>query len=108
MLWDYIIVGGGLAGCTLSNRLLEFNTSLQILVIEAGGDPRNRSDIVYVNATEGVGGMYDWNYTTTAQPGLNNRTITLNQGRGLGGGTIINGGKYYIVTPLDCVRDNGV
>jgi choline dehydrogenase-like flavoprotein len=35
---DYIIIGGGLAGCTLASRLHEGNPSADILIVEAGPD----------------------------------------------------------------------
>lgn len=33
--WDYIIAGGGLAGCVLASRLKEYKASARILLIEA-------------------------------------------------------------------------
>ncbi|KAI1873957.1 uncharacterized protein JN550_003226 [Neoarthrinium moseri] len=44
MLWDYIVVGGGLAGSVVFNSLLEFNNALKILVIEAGPNVNDRED----------------------------------------------------------------
>ena len=90
-IWDYIVVGGGLAGTTLSNRLLGYNSSLQILLIEAGGDASHDPSILYENSTNLVHGTYDWAYLTTAQENLDNRHIDAPAGRCLGGGTAING-----------------
>ncbi|KAL0932860.1 Oxygen-dependent choline dehydrogenase 3 [Colletotrichum truncatum] len=93
-VWDYIIVGGGLAGSVISSRMLEYNSSLSILLIEAGEDTRSRTDILYVNATNLMGGELDWQYPTKPISGLNNRTIVFNQGKGLGGGAAINACGY--------------
>ncbi|KAI1359216.1 hypothetical protein F5Y08DRAFT_320144 [Xylaria arbuscula] len=93
-IWDYIVVGGGLAGTTLSSRLLEYNSSLQILLIEAGGDASSDASILYENSTNLVHGTYDWAYLTTAQENLNNRHIDAPAGRCLGGGTAINGCEW--------------
>ncbi|KAF5025988.1 hypothetical protein F66182_1929 [Fusarium sp. NRRL 66182] len=93
MLWDYIVVGGGLAGSVVSNRLLQQDRSLNILLIEAGIDANSRQDIVWPNSTNGQGGDFDWNYQSEPQPHLQNRVIPSNSGKGLGGGTLINGGK---------------
>lgn len=43
---DVIIVGGGLAECTVASRLHQNNTSLKILVLEAGIDPKDNSNIL--------------------------------------------------------------
>lgn len=67
MLWDYIVVGGGLSGSVVSNRLLEYNCSLNILVVEAGPNANNDSSIVWPNSTNLIGGKYDWNLTSVPQ-----------------------------------------
>ncbi|KAH8653769.1 hypothetical protein BX600DRAFT_386030 [Xylariales sp. PMI_506] len=89
-VWDYIIVGGGIAGSVLSNRLLAIKPSAKILVIEAGPNVNNRSDILYVNSTNLIGGDFDWNYYSAPQTNLNNRTIQSAAGKALGGGSVIN------------------
>ncbi|RWA07596.1 hypothetical protein EKO27_g7510 [Xylaria grammica] len=93
-VWDYIVVGGGLAGTTLSSRLHGYNSSLQILVVEAGGDAGQDPSILWENSTNLVHGTYDWAYLTTAQENLNGRHIDAPAGRCLGGGTAINGCEW--------------
>ncbi|KAH0420686.1 hypothetical protein CcaCcLH18_13874 [Colletotrichum camelliae] len=93
-VWDYIIVGGGLAGSVISSRMLEYNSSLSILLIEAGEDTRARTDILYTNTTNLMGGELDWQYPTGPIAALNNRTLVFNQGKGLGGGAAINSCGY--------------
>ncbi|KAI0419840.1 hypothetical protein F5X98DRAFT_334042 [Xylaria grammica] len=93
-VWDYIVVGGGLAGTTLSSRLHGYNSSLQILVVEAGGDASHDPSILWENSTNLVHGTYDWAYLTTAQENLNGRHIDAPAGRCLGGGTAINGCEW--------------
>ncbi|KAF5497780.1 Oxygen-dependent choline dehydrogenase [Colletotrichum siamense] len=93
-VWDYIIVGGGLTGSVISSRMLEYNSSLSVLLIEAGEDTRARTDILYTNATNLMGGELDWQYPTEPVAALNNRTLVFNQGKGLGGGATINSCGY--------------
>lgn len=50
-LYDWIFVGGGLAGTVATSQMLQYNSSLKILLIEAGLDTRGRQDILYPNAT---------------------------------------------------------
>ncbi|WYZ40069.1 hypothetical protein EsH8_IV_000410 [Colletotrichum jinshuiense] len=85
-VWDYIVVGGGLAGSVVSNRLLALNNTAKILVIEAGQNAAGRTDILYVNSTNLIQGDFDWNYFSTPQAQLNNRVIQSAAGKGLGGG----------------------
>ncbi|KAF5520775.1 Oxygen-dependent choline dehydrogenase [Colletotrichum aenigma] len=74
--------------------MLEYNSSLSILLIEAGEDTRARTDILYTNATDLMGGELDWQYPTEPVAALNDRTLVFNQGKGLGGGAAINSCGY--------------
>ncbi|KAJ4172591.1 hypothetical protein NW754_002793 [Fusarium falciforme] len=94
MLWDYIVVGAGLCGSVLVHELLEKDPDLKILVIEAGINANDRQDIVWPNSTNGQGGDFDWSYASVPQTHLNGRSIPSNAGKGLGGGTLINGAAW--------------
>ena len=62
-----------------------------ILLVEAGPDGRNESKI-YVPGLRGstFGSLYDWGLTTTPQAAANNRSITHNRGKVLGGSSALN------------------
>lgn len=89
-VWDYIVVGGGLAGSVLSNRLLALDNAAKILVIEAGPNANNQTNVLYANSTNLVGGTYDWNYYSVPQVNVGNREIQSAAGKALGGGSVIN------------------
>ncbi|KAI1100412.1 oxidoreductase [Jackrogersella minutella] len=88
--YDFVIVGGGTAGLVLASRLSE-DESQSVLVVEAGSDQSGnlQTKIPGFWATL-LGGEIDWNFASKAQPNLANRTVQLNQGRGLGGSSILN------------------
>ncbi|KAH7253272.1 hypothetical protein B0J15DRAFT_38828 [Fusarium solani] len=94
MLWDYIVVGAGLCGSVLVHELLEKDPDLKILVVEAGINANDRQDIVWPNSTNGQGGDFDWSYASVPQTHLDGRSIPSNAGKGLGGGTLINGAAW--------------
>lgn len=96
MLWDIIVVGGGLAGSVISNRLAEYRPELNILVIEAGVNANDREDIVWPNSTNTMGGDFDWKLSSVPQAHVGNRSINLAQGKALGGGTVINMGNAFL------------
>lgn len=86
-----IVVGGGTAGLALASRLSQGLATDCVLVIEAG--PYAPDELgINVPGKKGttLGGPYDWNFTTTPQPGLNNRSIAANRGRVLGGSSALN------------------
>ncbi|KAK8024514.1 hypothetical protein PG993_012580 [Apiospora rasikravindrae] len=93
-VWDYIVVGGGIAGSVVSSRLREQDPSLKILLIEAGPDVSERTDITYVNSTNLIMGDFDYNYQTVPQANMGNRQIGNSGGRALGGGSVINTGGW--------------
>ncbi|CAH0023616.1 unnamed protein product [Clonostachys rhizophaga] len=90
MIWDFIIVGGGLAGSVISNRLHGTLPQANILVVEAGLNANNDQSILYPNGTGSLS-PYIWYIETPPQPFLNGRKLGMGQGTGLGGGTVVNG-----------------
>ncbi|KAJ0335749.1 hypothetical protein COL922a_008821 [Colletotrichum nupharicola] len=94
MIWDVIVIGGGLAGSVISNRLAGYRPELKILVVEAGPNANDRQDIVWPNSTNTIGGDFDWKLASVPQVHVDNRSITLAQGKALGGGTVINMGLW--------------
>ncbi|KAM7199925.1 putative GMC oxidoreductase [Naviculisporaceae sp. PSN 640] len=89
--YDYIIVGGGLTGLVVANRLSE-DPDVTVLVLEAG-EPASQTEAVTVPGLIGHGWdpSYIWNLTTTPQESLDNQTRPYPVGHVLGGATIING-----------------
>ncbi|GBG36336.1 GMC family oxidoreductase [Mycobacterium montefiorense] len=87
--YDYVVVGGGAAGCVVAARLSE-SADRTVLLLEAGG-PDTDPDIL---APRGVGhllrGEYDWCDMTVPQPELQHREVPVSAGRTLGGGGAIN------------------
>ncbi|PPQ81819.1 hypothetical protein CVT25_013655 [Psilocybe cyanescens] len=90
-VYDYVIVGGGTAGLVVANRLTE-NSSVSVLVLEAGLNDQGiiPIEIPFVAPTLSPNSAFDWNTTTTLQPGLVNRTVPYIRGRVLGGSSSIN------------------
>lgn len=93
-LWDCIVVGGGIAGSVVSNRLLQQDPTLKILLVEAGTNTHAVENIEWIDMNNAIGGEYDWGFSSVPQAHLDNREIVSPVGKGLGGGTIINGGKF--------------
>ena len=92
--FDFLVAGGGSAGCVLANRL-SADPANRVLLLEAGG----KDDYIWIKVP--VGYLYcignprtDWCYATEAEPGLNHRTLKYPRGRVLGGCSSINGMIY--------------
>ncbi len=101
--YDYIIVGGGSAGCVLANRLSEMENA-RILLLEAGGRDRHPYIHMPVGFAKMTTGPFTWGLTTAPQKHANNREIPYAQGRVLGGGSSINAEVFTRGNPVDYDR----
>jgi len=91
--YDYIIVGGGSAGCVLANRL-SVDPAIKVLLLEAGGGDSNplfRMPAGFAKMTKGVA---SWGWSTVPQKHLNGRVIWYTQAKVIGGGSSINAQLY--------------
>ncbi|KAH6722993.1 glucose dehydrogenase [Leptodontidium sp. MPI-SDFR-AT-0119] len=88
--FDYIIVGGGVAGCVLASRLSSSLPDKSILLIEAG--PENADGRVAPSIGVAISDTTDiqWNHKSIPQKGLDNNIINQTQGKVLGGSSAIN------------------
>ena len=97
---DYIIIGGGSAGCVLAARLSEM-PDVKVLLLEAGPRDINRYIHMPVGFAKMTGGPLTWGYETAPLKHANNRTSVYPQARVLGGGSSINAEIYTRGCPED-------
>ena len=98
--YDYVIVGGGSAGCVMAARLSEMPEA-RVLLIEAG--PKDTDPFIHmpVGFFKMTSGPLIWGYQTTPLAHANSRTVVYPQARVLGGGSSINAEIYTRGIPED-------
>ncbi|QCO55386.1 choline dehydrogenase [Pseudorhodobacter turbinis] len=99
--FDYIIVGGGNAGCVLANRL-SASGKYTVALIEAGRKGQSH----WVDIPAGFSKLltnprHNWRLTSQPEEATLNRVISIPKGKGLGGSTLINGMIYVRGQPQD-------
>ncbi len=93
LVYDYVIVGAGSAGCVVAARLTE-DPSTRVLLVEAG--PPDDADEIHIPAAINLlfKSTYDWDYQTVLQERAAGRSIYWPRGRTLGGSSSINAMIY--------------
>src|SRR5882757_6006100 len=98
--FDYIVVGGGTAGCVLANRLSE-DPNVSVLLLEAGGKdihPLIHMPAGFAKMTKGIA---SWGWSTVPQRHMKGRVFRYTQAKVIGGGSSINAQVYVRGNALD-------
>jgi choline dehydrogenase len=103
---DFVIVGGGSAGCALANRL-SADPANNVLVLEAGRNDSLWDVLIHMPAALPfpIGSrFYDWKYESESEPHMGGRKVFHARGKVLGGSSSINGMIFQRGNPLDFER----
>src|ERR687894_3209803 len=104
--YDFVIVGGGSAGCALANRL-SADPANRVLVLEAGRADRLWDVFIHMPAALAfpIGSrFYDWKYESEPEPHMGGRRVYHARGKLLGGSSSINGVIFQRGNPMDYER----
>ncbi len=93
-MFDYIIVGGGSAGCALAARLSD-DPNVNVLMLEAGKDKNDlRVDLPVLMSALYESSAFNWNFWSQPEQHVNKQPIYCPRGKGVGGSSLINAMLY--------------
>ncbi|KAM0723541.1 hypothetical protein Q7P37_000528 [Cladosporium fusiforme] len=98
--YDYIIVGGGVSGLVVANRLSE-DPEKTVLVVEYGEIPNTLNTSVPAFVLRKDQSERTWAFSSTPQTHLANRSAAVRVGSAVGGGSVINGMAYTRGSAVD-------
>jgi choline dehydrogenase len=101
---DYLVIGGGTAGCIMAARLSE-DPAVKVILLEAG--PEDTDPWIHIPAGYArlfASQKYDWKFQTEAEPELRGRKVNWPRGKVLGGSGSINGLVFLRGSPHDYDR----
>jgi choline dehydrogenase len=87
--YDFIVCGSGSSGSVVARRLAE-NPDVSVLLLEAGGTDDVPNVMEAIQWSTNLGSERDWGFVDQPNPRLNGRSIPLNMGKVLGGGSSVN------------------
>jgi choline dehydrogenase-like flavoprotein len=91
--YDFIITGGGSAGCAIAARLSE-DPDVRVLLLEAGGSDKGLLFKIPAGFAKMTKGVASWGWSTVPQKHMNGRVLWYTQAKVIGGGSSINAQIY--------------